>query len=261
MTPFLRTLAFPLLLAGILAAGTITASGAEPPGPPPDSGSVTAFHPGERLTYDVSWSRVVKAGNATMEVKTEQLADGREVLRFVVHSRTEGVLGRIYPLGDTMESVFDPVVMQSLSYRLSAHHGKRTRNVELSFDPLHRTVVTRLNSDPPRTDTVPEHVLDPLSALYVLRTRKEFTPDRPVSLEVFDGTRTTSIEVRTVGREKVKTPAGEFETIRIRAYKGLFLSDGEVNIWVTDDERKVPVLIKSKIAIGSVVFSLRELRP
>ncbi len=221
---------------------------------------IEAFQPGESLTYNVSWSKAVKAGTAVLEVKGERLPDGREVLRFIVTSRTVGIMGRFYPLGDTVQSVFDPKAKQSLSYSLLARHGKRTRRRELVFDHVNRTVVSRLNDDPLKTLDIPDQVQDALSALYYLRTRNDFVVDKPIVIEVFDGGTSRSIEVLTLGREKVKTLAGEFNAIKIRASGGIFLGEGKLDIWLTDDSRKVPVLIKSRIAIGSIVFTLKDLK-
>ncbi len=226
--------------------------------PPPPA--VEAFLPGEALTYTVSWSKALKAGTAVLEVRGEELPDGREVLRFIVASRTEGLMGKVYPLGDTVQSLFDPKNRQSLAYSLEARHGKRTRRRELVFDHAKRTVVSRLNDDPPMVLGVPAQVQDALSALYYLRTRNDFAVDRPMIIDVFDGRANRSIEVLTLGREKVTTPAGEFATIKIRAGGGIFLGEGEVIVWFTDDVRKVPVRIKSSISIGSIVFTLKELR-
>ncbi len=56
-------------------------------------------------------------------------------------------------------------------------------------------------------------------------------------------------------------PSGTFECLVIEPYlkfEGLFKHQGQMHIWVTDDERKVPVLIKSKIVIGSIDVVLRD---
>jgi Protein of unknown function (DUF3108) len=62
----------------------------------------------------------------------------------------------------------------------------------------------------------------------------------------------------------VKTPAGKFATIKVRIfpkYEGVFMNKGEIFIWLTDDSRKVPVLMKSTIAIGSIVSTLTKMEP
>jgi hypothetical protein len=220
-----------------------------------------AFLPGETLTYDVTWSNVVRAGTAVMEVKQETTPDHRELLRFIVTSHTIGMVGKLYPLGDTVQSVFDPQIMQSLSYSLRASRGKRTRRRELVFDHAQKTVVSTVNDDPPETVAIPDRVQDSLSALYYLRTREELAGGKAITFEVCDRGKTWSVEVQVLGREKVKTRAGEFATIKVKAHRGIFMSDGEIFIWLTDDSRKVPVLIKSTVSIGSLEFILTDMKP
>lgn len=226
----------------------------------PAATKIKAFQPGESLSYDISWSKMLKAGTADMEVKSELLPDGREVFRIVVISHTVGAVGRLYKLGDTVQSVFDPRIMQSLSFSLRESRGNKTRRRDLIFDHERRTVTIRLNDDPPEAVAIPERVQDSLSSLYYLRTREDFIMGRPITFDAFDSDKSWAIEVETLGRERVRTPAGEFSTIKVRAYRGLFMSEGEVLVWLSDDVRKIPVIIKSKIAIGSLVFTLTSLR-
>jgi hypothetical protein len=222
---------------------------------------IQAFQPGETLTYDVTWSNAVRAGTAVMEVRQETTPDHRELLRFIVTSRTIGLVGKLYPLGDTVQSVFDPQIMQSLSYSLRASRGKKTRRRELVFDHARKTAVSTVNDDPPETVAIPDQVQDSLSALYYLRTREELAGGKAITFEVCDRGKTSSVEVHALGREKVKTRAGEFSTIKVKAHRGIFMSDGEIFIWLTDDSRKVPVLIKSTVSIGSLMFTLKKMKP
>ncbi len=247
-----------LLLLGLLLVPADIGAGGQNTAPIPER--IRAFQPGELLTYDVSWFKVVKAGTAMLEVKGEQFPDGREVLRFVVTTRTVGLIGRFYPLGDRVESVFDPNTMQSLAYRFEAKRGKKTRRRVVTFDHVGQKAAVSLNKDPPKTVAIPGGVLDSLSALYYLRTRDDYAVDKPIIVEVFDGGKNRSIEIRTLGREQVKTPAGEFEAITITASEGIFMSKGGITVWLSDDSRKVPVRIKSRLAIGSIVFTLREMK-
>jgi hypothetical protein len=221
---------------------------------------IQAFHPGESLTYDISWSKIVTAGTAVMEVKEEMAPDRKELLRFVVTSRTVGMMGKLYPLGDTIWSLFDPQIMQSLSFSLTANRGKRTRRSGLVFDHERKTAVSTTNDDPPETIAIPDQVQDTLSALYYLRTREDLDSGKPITFEVCDHGKTWPVSVQTVGREKVQTRAGEFATLKVSAHKGLFMSEGEIFIWFTDDSRRIPVLIKSTVSIGSLVFSLTEMK-
>ena len=219
--------------------------------------------PGETLTYEISWSNIVTAGTAVMEVKGDKLPSGQKVLRFIASSHSVGVVDAVYPVNDRVESLFDPQIMQSLSFNLSENHGKRKRRRSLTFDHTGRTVISRLNSDPPQTLTIPDPVQDALSSLFYLRTRKDFTIGTTHVIEVHDSGKNWSVEVQTLAREKVKTPAGEFDTIKVKTfprYEGVFMNKGEIFIWLTDDSRKIPVLMKSTIAIGSIMTTLTDMK-
>jgi hypothetical protein len=150
--------------------------------------------------------------------------------------------------------------MQSLSFSVRETQGKKLRSRDVAFDHEHKTATVRKDEDPVKTFPIPDQVQDNLSSIYYLRTREDFTEGKTIKFETFDSDKSWPIEVQVMGREKVKTPAGEFDTIRIKAYKGFLMSEGEVNIWLTDDVRKVPVLIKSKVKVGSIMFTLTGLK-
>jgi hypothetical protein len=225
---------------------------------------IRALQPGERLTYDISWSRLLSAGTAVMEIKSETLPGGRPVLLFVVTGRSRGAVDKFFPVNDAVRSAFDPQIMESLSYSLRQSHGKKKMRRDVVFDHPRRKAISTQNDDAPKTFDIPEQVQDALSSLYYLRTINEFTIGKVITVKVFDSNKNWSIEVLTLGRETVKTPAGEFAAIKVKThplYEGVFLNKGEVLIWLTDDNRKVPVLMKSTITIGSFIFSLTDMKP
>jgi hypothetical protein len=223
---------------------------------------IEALRPGEILTFNVSWSDILTAGIAIMEIKEGTLPNGKQVLRFIVTTRSAGLVDKFYRVNDRLESVFDPGIMQSLKLSLNANHGKKKRRRELVFDHVHNTVVSTLNDDPPETIIIPDQVQDALSSLYYLRTRNDLIVGKTIIIPVHDSGKNWSVEVQILGREKVTTPAGKFATIKVRTfptYEGVFMNKGEIFVWLTDDSRKVPVLMKSTISIGSLVSTLTKM--
>ena len=253
-------------ILGILTLGLLTVSpvcGQEDRASAPPPPSVQAFLPGEKLTYEISWSNVVTAGTAVLEVKGEKLQNGQPGLRFIAASHSVGVVDAVYPVNDRVESLFDPRIMQTLSFNLSESHGKRKRRRSLTFDHPSRTVVSRLNNDPPKTLTIPDPVQDALSSLFYLRTQDDFTIGKTHVINVHDSGKNWAVEVHTLAREKIKTPAGVFDTIKVKTfpkYEGVFMNKGDIFIWLTDDSRKIPVLMKSTIAIGSIMSTLTDMK-
>lgn len=250
----------------LLTLGLVTASGASGVQDRPLSSiaeRTLAFRPGETLTYDISWSNIVTAGTAVVKVNRDRLPDNREVLVFTVVGHSVGVVDSVFRVDDSVRSVFDPQTMQSLSYSLAEHYGAKKRNREVVFDRAHHTVVSRLNNDLPETFDVPEQVLDVLSTLYYIRTLDDFTPGKTTTIDVHESGKNWSVEVQILGRERTKTPAGEFDTIEIRTYpryQGVFLNKGEVFLWLTNDSRRIPVLMKSKLKVGAFVFALTGMK-
>lgn len=260
---FLRTsVMFCFLVPGLLSAATASVAAEQTIVPLP--AGIQAFHRGETLMYNASWSNVFSAGTVTMAVERSELHEGREVLRFVVRGRTKGMVDKVFPVDDEVQSVFDPLLMQSLSYSLRESYGKKKRLRVMEFDHAKKTAVCRLNEDLPETITIPDPVQDGLSLLYFLRTKEDLAIGRHMEIDVVDSCKNWTIEVSVLAREKVTTAAGKFDTIKIRTYpkdKGAFMKRREVFLWFTDDDRKIPVLMKSTLKVGSFVFELADMKP
>jgi hypothetical protein len=231
---------------------------------PVEAPPLEAFKPGETLTYEISWSEFITAGTAVMEVKGGLPPNGKRILRFIATTHSAGLVDKFYRVNDRLESVFDPEMMQSVSFSLNESHGKKKRRRELVFDQAHKTVISRINDNPPETLAILDQTQDALSSLYYLRTREDFIVGKAIVIPVHDSGKNWSVEVQTLGREKVKTPAGEFATIKVKTfpkYEGVFMNKGEIFVWLTDDRRKIPVLMKSTISIGSIVSTLTKIEP
>lgn len=221
-----------------------------------------AFKPGEKLSYSISWSSIVAAGIAVMEVKEGERTDNGSTYRFSSSTRSAGVVEVAYPVRDSVESIVDAEGLYSISFDLREQHGKRRRQRRMTFDRDRGTVQFRLNEDPPQTNAVPPLVQDALSSLYYMRTREDYVIGKQMVVDVHDSGKTWAVEIHVLGREKIETPAGTFDTIKLKTYpkyEGVFMHKGEILIWVTDDVRKIPVLMKSKISIGSIVATLTKM--
>ena len=250
-----------LLLAIALQHDTTLASEGHPPAAAEEQVTLP-FGPGEQLTYSISWSNIISAGTATLEVRQERTAEGREALRFISTARSIGVINRFYRVDDNVQSLFDPRVMLPLSYTMRQKHGKRKKYRDLNFDHARGRVVYHKDGYEDVAE-IPGDAQDALSSLYVLRTQQSFTNTQPIVINVHDSGKTWAVEIHVLGRERISVPAGEFDTIKLKTYPrydGVFMNKGEIYIWLTDDRRRVPVLMQSTITIGSIMATLTDLR-
>jgi len=100
----------------------------------------TAFLPGEKLTYSVSWSKVLQAGIAVMEVRNGKAVDGRQTYHFISRTNSVGMVDAVYPVNDMVESMVDVEDMYSIAFLLKESHGSKKREREMLFDPANSTV-------------------------------------------------------------------------------------------------------------------------
>ncbi len=228
----------------------------------PVPGADLVFGPGEKLTYYISWSNIMQAGKAVLEVRTERSSDGNDRYRIVSTAISAGIVGKFYKVSDTVESLVDRTGFRTLAFHLDQNHGKRSKKRDMAFDRA-KGIVQVSAEGRQEQYAVPDDVQDALSSLYYVRTRQDFVVGKPIVVNVHDDGKTWAVEVITLGREKLKTVLGEVDTIKIKTYpryEGVFQNKGEIYIWLTDDARKIPVLMKSTITIGTIVSTLVEVR-
>ena len=222
-----------------------------------------AFQAGETLTYTITWSDIVQAGTAVLEVKAAETAkNGRRAFKLISTARSSGLVSKFYRVEDRIQSIVDNEELYTLAYSLDQKHGNRKKKREMTFDQSAGTVKV-LRDGIQEQFTVPERVQDALSSLYYARTRQDFTIGKPIIIDVHDDGKTWSVELQTLDREKITTPLGEFNTIKVKTYpkyEGVFQHKGEIYMWLTDDARKIPLLMKSKISIGTVIATLTAMQ-
>jgi hypothetical protein len=109
--------------------------------------------------------------------------------------------------------------------------------------------------------------LDVLSAFFMLRARG-VAPNQPLLVPLFDNGKRYVLRVDLLGREALDLPppfGKKTPTIVVEPHlaegTGLFVKEGRLRIWLTDDERRVPVRMRTKVAIGSVSGDLESYRP
>jgi hypothetical protein len=102
-----------------------------------------------------------------------------------------------------------------------------------------------------------------VSAFYFARTI-DFTRMNvgdQVVLSNFYKDKSYELAVKFLGRQELEVDAGTFNTIVVEPLVkegGLFKSDGRIVIWLSDDDRKLPVRVNTKVVIGSIDTELRE---
>jgi hypothetical protein len=78
-------------------------------------------------------------------------------------------------------------------------------------------------------------------------------------MNVYHDKKNRPVEVRVEGIETIESRWGDMETARvlvIMPFHGLFMNQGNIRVWLTTDERRIPVRMKAKVILGSIVADL-----
>ena len=87
----------------------------------------------------------------------------------------------------------------------------------------------------------------------------ELKPGTDLQVENYDGKKTYTLTVRVLRKERVNVKAGVFNTVVVEPLlqaAGLFKHEGKLTVWLSDDRLHLPVLMKSKVIVGSIVAEL-----
>lgn len=215
-----------------------------------------AFGVGERLEFEISYGPI-KAGSAVMEVREVVQVDGRDCYRVISTARSSRFFSAIYRVEDRVESFIDVRGLFPWKFQQKLEEGKHRANRWALYDQVHHTVTTNRGE----LDT-PPYVQDVLSIMYYARTREMAVGDT-LYVDSHSGRKVYPLAVKILGREHVEVPAGTFDCLVVEPMLkagGLFKHEGRIWVWLTDDAVKVPVLMKTKVIIGTVDAKLKTYR-
>lgn len=225
----------------------------------------TAFASGESILYAIKYGPVT-AGTATLEVVEETDVNGRAAYRVVSLARTNAAMDAVYKVRDRTESWIDRESLCSLRFHQNLREGFYKRRVETEYDhPAGRFLYRKWRKGRETEYDGPSvpFVQDVLSSLYYLRTLPLEVGASHV-LPTNSGRGHGVLRVDVLARETVEVPFGRFVCFKVEPRvegDGLFRASGKLEVWLTDDARRVPVLLRSRVAVGAFDAELTDYTP
>lgn len=208
---------------------------------------------GETLDYSLSWMKIT-GGVARMTIAPAN--EGQ--FRITSVARSGGGVARFVKVRDEIETIVDRQTFSTLRYKKKAHEKDENKE-ELTV--IEDGVATRSRKGKKtRKIEVPQPVFDPISVVYFFRTL-ELDPGRGYDLTLISDGKVYTVHAKVIRREVIDTPAGRFTTLMVEPemVSGGVKKDERLFIWYTDDERHIPVRIRTEVNFGSVTASLRSI--
>lgn len=216
-----------------------------------------AFKEGEKLTFDLNYG-FVTAGVAVMNIPKIKKISGRNAYHVTFEVNSVPSFDMFYKVRDRYETYIDVEGLFPWRFEQHIREGGYTRDFSAFFDQRKGIAKTSEGEY-----EIPKYVNDIMSAFYFARTidYSNMKVNDLINLQNFYKDKVYNLDVRYLGKETIEVPAGKFDCIIVEPLVkegGLFKHEGNIIVWLTDDELKLPVKVRTKIIVGYVEAKLTD---
>jgi hypothetical protein len=248
---------------------------------PEVNASLKPFELGEELVYEGEISKLMfrkldiadfrfTSVRAMTSSSSPANASARIELFLTGEVSTKGFFAKLFNIKfhEKVESTVEPTSFTVRTTKKLDEQGKRVRTSEAIFDPATCKVVwtERDPNDPARparTESSPfqNQVQDILSAIYFMRSQP-LVVGKDFEFSISDSGRVYKIPVKVGEKRQMKNVVGRVAVIRVDPE--LFGPDrminvnGQLSIWLTDDDRRIPVKAQIKNQFGTFYITLKK---
>jgi hypothetical protein len=220
-----------------------------PTAPPKDTHAASppawARNP-EELVYRVDFIGITM-GYARFRYQGKVSIAGKPAYHLNVRAWTSGVLSFVYPINDTIDYYLDAETLAPIRQEFTRRDSEKD-DIALYDQETGRITYRYRQSGKIRKQvtTVPS-VYDPVSLAYYFRWKDLGVENRPRNM--YGGRKLYQISSRILGNERIRTERGEVDTIAVLPVirrNGKPDNKGDLKIWFSSDERRVPVRLYAK---------------
>jgi hypothetical protein len=219
-----------------------------------------AFGVGEKMVFRFGWNDIPAAEMAMVVKEVE--AGGRRFFQYIGAAKTLPHVEWLYPLSDQVEAVLDAESLEPVRYSLMQNEKGRQTATVVQSDGKHFTGYRRAaNSKEYAVKVTREHDYDPVTVAYLARSLP-LAVGKSYSFRVFDGRYQYLFTLSVDRREEIQIKSGKYKAFRITpTVINLSKPDNpkkikRATLWVSDDERRVPLRVESEVFFGKVYGEL-----
>lgn len=219
-----------------------------------------SFQVGEQLDYIVRYGAIA-AGSARLSIPGIVEVDGFPCYHILSEAWSNNFFSTFFKVEDRVESFTDIQGIFTRRFEKHLREGHYKTDQYFEYDQAAQLVKSKKD-----TTTAPPFVQDVLSAMYFVRTLR-LEPGDSVSVDNHSDGKIYPLRIVVHRREKVSTKAGRFECLVVEPFlktPALFQQKGRVVVHLTDDHRKIPVLMTSQIyvkslKVGNIIVELEKM--
>lgn len=209
----------------------------------------------EKMKFDIYWSGIY-VGSAQIEVKGNE-----SEVTITSTVKSAGFISNFYYVNDWAESKIE--LGKPKHFRVIQIEGKHKGNKETLFNYEKGEIVfiNHIKNKLTSHKGVDKIFMDVLSGFFYLRTFP-INLNETVKIDIFDSDKFATVEVVPIKEETLELSNNQkIDAILIKPLletEGLFKRKGDIFIWLTKDDKKIPLKVETKVSFGRVVAELRE---
>jgi hypothetical protein len=193
-----------------------------------------------------------------MEVTAAGTDGDQSLVKLVTRAQSRPAITKFFPVDNRVESILDPATLLPEHLVFKRREGKKKEDIEYTFHQKEGTV-TAVKGGTTETLEIPPGTQDIISCLYYARSELSLQPGSSLTMNVHHDKKNHKMEVRVEEVETISSSWGKVETARVLVvmpFQGIFLNQGNIRVWFTNDDRRIPIRMKAKVIIGSIVADL-----
>jgi len=219
------------------------------------------FPNGQKFVYSVQW-HMLNAGTATIGMRRSQAGE-----HLTSTADTAGMTNKIFPVHDVFDADIDPMSFCTTKVVKHSEEGSRRQDRTVQFDYARRLSIVDekdlKTGELKHTEVASPACSSDIITAFIYASSLPLTNGYTEMFPVNDRGKTTDVRIQVETREKIKVPSGEYHTVRVKAepFSGAMKGKGVLWVWFTDDEKHVPVQMKSKLGFAALLFQLQRIDP
>jgi hypothetical protein len=226
--------------------------------PPPE----LWFPMGEEIDYEVFWG-IFMVGEAT--AKAEWInRDGRRFISLSMEARSNGLVEKLYPVKEYLQTILDPTTFLPLSFEKKSDEGSHHYHDLTTFDHEKKKGLWRsLLKDKHAEFDIESDTRDLMGLMYWIR-KDPIREGETRQYRVMSDEKMYELVVESGRKDKVRlSEYGAVDCIKMEPkgkFNGMFVRTGRMWLWLSDDERYTICRAVASVPVASIKIMLKRVR-
>ncbi len=225
---------------------------------------------GEKLTYDITWLGF-SVGTAVLLVKEITTLNGRQVYHIISTAKSNKFISSFYKVNDEIHSYIDTEYLYPLRFEKHLREGGYKVDEIVDYNQVNHEAIYKSERKIKRKVTtkdvkisIPEKVQDPFSCLYYFRTlgEEKIKVGKSISININTEEKNWELEVEILEIKNIELlNLGIYNAFLLEPkakFQGIFVRKGRMWIWFSADEKRLPLILKTKVPVVGTIYAVLE---